>query len=68
MTPTGIEPATFRLIAQCLKPTAPPLTPHCAMTYQLLRVFVQNSCTLRRQFSVQSEVQPGATVHYRVYG
>jgi len=23
MTPSGIEPATYRLVAQCLKPTAP---------------------------------------------
>ena len=27
MTPSGIEPVTFRLVAQRLKPTAPPRTP-----------------------------------------
>jgi hypothetical protein len=27
MTPSGNEPATFRLVAQCLKPTAPPRAP-----------------------------------------
>jgi len=56
MTPSGIEPANFRLIAQCLKPTAPPLTSHCAMTYQILRVFAQNNCMLSGEFSAGAAV------------
>ena len=28
LTPSGIEPAPFRLAAQCLKPAAPPRAPH----------------------------------------
>jgi len=66
MTPLGIEPVTFRLIAQCLKPTSSPRTPHCAMTYEILRVFAQNSCMLCRRFSLQCVVRPGSAILCRV--
>jgi len=34
MTPSRIEPATFRLVAQWPQPTAPPLTPSSSVKYQ----------------------------------
>ena len=38
ITPSGIESATFRLVTQCLQPTAPPLTPIWS-----LRVNIKNT-------------------------
>jgi len=36
LTPSGIEPATFRLVAQCLQPTAPPRAPFSWATARIL--------------------------------
>ena len=50
MTPSGIEPATFRLVAQCLKPTTPPRAP--------TKVFCPCSSVVQNQFSADSLSAP----------
>jgi hypothetical protein len=67
MTPSGIEPATFRLVAQCPQPTALPAA--CPLSSQY-SVEIPTRCSLVIEFIIPEFIEGSTcferhTAHYQ---
>jgi len=58
MTPSGIEPATFRFVAQHLN--------HCAIAVPIYKIHISkinNICEINQKCDARTQVQSGIQVH-----